>query len=373
MTTAWPEYPSPDFAELERVLRGEQPPRRVHLIELGIDQEILQAFTERCLGQPWTFWSQPRIPAVEPAPEWYRAQVVQAYYRLGYDCLPVWPTWRNHPPVRRWKAQDTAALSTGTREWVDERRGLISSWQEFETFPWEEIEVDTSACEYTARHLPPGMKMTVSATLFEHVMENLLGYLGLFYLLHDDRDLVVQVFERWGEIVYDYYAAVVGMEEVGAIFHADDLGYKTSTLVSPEVLRQLFFPWLRRYAALAHAHGKTFWYHCCGNVYHSELMEDLIEKVRIDAFHAFQDVILPVGAFKARYGERVAALGGVDVDALARLDDAALRVYVREILDQCMPGGRFALGAGNSVTNYVPPSNYLAMLEEARRWQPERP
>jgi uroporphyrinogen decarboxylase len=201
-------------------------------------------------------------------------------------------------------------------------------------------------------------------------METLLGYEELFYLLYDDPELVAQVFARWGQKVYDYYESVIGMEEVGAIFHCDDLGFKTSTMLSPEALRQLVFPWFKKYAALAHEHGKMLWYHCCGNVYNDGVIEDLIEEVQIDAFHSFEDVILPIADFKARYSDRVAALGGVDMDKLARLDEASLRQYIRGILEQCMPGGRFALGSGNTVANYIPLSNYFIMLEESRRWQP---
>jgi uroporphyrinogen decarboxylase len=105
-------------------------------------------------------------------------------------------------------------------------------------------------------------------------------------------------------------------------------------------------------------------------VYSTGVIEDLIEAVQIDAFHAFQDVILPAAEFKARYGDRVATLGGVDMDNLARMDKAGLREYIRGILEQCMPGGRFALGAGNSIANYIPLQNYFIMLEESRRWKP---
>ena len=52
------------------------------------------------------------------------------------------------------------------------------------------------------------------------------------------------------------------------------------------------------------------------------------------------------------------------------LGEDDLRTYVRGILDQCMPGGRFALGAGNTVANYVPLQNYFVMLDEARKWRP---
>ena len=94
---------------------------------------------------------------------------------------------------------------------------------------------------------------------------------------------------------------------------------------------------------------------------------DLIEDVKIDAFHSFQDVIIPIGRFMERYGDRIAGFGGVDMDCLARMEEDELRQYVRSILDDCMPG-RFALGSGNTVANYIPVDNYLAMLDEARRW-----
>ena len=96
-------------------------------------------------------------------------------------------------------------------------------------------------------------------------------------------------------------------------------------------------------------------------------MDDLIQDVKIDAFHSFQDVIIPIGEFLDQYGDRVAGLGGVDMDKLGRLEEDQLRAYVRRILDDCMPQ-QFALGSGNTVANYIPVRNYLAMVDEARRW-----
>jgi uroporphyrinogen decarboxylase len=366
------DNPAPDFAGLEGVLRGAQVPRRVHLVELLIDDQVLRSIVEKHMGQTWVPWggAQRWLPPPPDQAESYFRQLVNLYYRLGYDCVPISRLWLNHPLPRRRRTEDTAALSKGDRAWVNERRGLISSWGDFRAFPWDEIEGDGSPCEWVAKSLPPGMKVTVMANLFEHVLENLLGYEGLFYLRHDEPDLVSEVFARWGQKVYDYYASVVGLPQVGAIFHGDDLGFKTSTLLSRADLRRLVFPWLKKYAALAHEHGKMFWHHCCGNIYKGGVINDLIDDVRIDALHSFQDVILPVTEFKSHYGRRVAALGGVDMDKLARLDELSLRAYIRSILDTCVAGGRFAFGSGNSIANYVPLQNYAILLEESRCWQP---
>ncbi|MCD6302234.1 MAG: uroporphyrinogen-III decarboxylase-like protein, partial [Anaerolineae bacterium] len=73
---------------------------------------------------------------------------------------------------------------------------------------------------------------------------------------------------------------------------------------------------------------------------------------------------------KRLYGDRLAALGGIDVDFLCRADEEAIRRRVRNTLDACMPGGGYCLGTGNSVANYIPLENYLIMLDEGRRWVP---
>jgi uroporphyrinogen decarboxylase len=56
------------------------------------------------------------------------------------------------------------------------------------------------------------------------------------------------------------------------------------------------------------------------------------------------------------------------VDFLCRADEAAVRQRVRDTLDACLPGGGYVLGTGNSVANYIPLRNYLAMLDEGRRY-----
>jgi hypothetical protein len=55
-----------------------------------------------------------------------------------------------------------------------------------------------------------------------------------------------------------------------------------------------------------------------------------------------------------------------DVDFICRSDEASIRARVRDTLDKCLPGGGYCLGTGNSVTNYIPVDNYLAMIDEGR-------
>ncbi len=363
------DHPTPDFDELLSILRGEKTPGRVPIIEIGIDPEVLQCIQESLLGEPWVL---PRGVGGPASPdERYYQQLINLYYRLGYDFVPLCPLWVNNPTGKIRQAADTAEASRGLRDWVDESGALIRSWEDFEHFPWNRIYAAPETLEMAARYIPEGMKVTVSASLFEIIFESLLGYEGLFFCMRDDPQLVESVFDRWGQIVYEYYQSTVECDVVGAIFHADDMGFKTGTMISPADLRRLLFPWLAKYAALAHEHGKPFWIHSCGNLYRNSpsVMDDLIDLVRIDGFHSFQDVILPVGEVKARYGNRLALMGGVDMDMLATLPEDELRNYLRAILDSCMPGGRFAFGSGNTIANFVPLQNYAILLEEAHQWK----
>jgi len=361
------KHPAPDFHQLIRVLRGQEQSRRAHPIELVIDTEVLQALQERYLNKKW-------IPRTAETARDYYAQIGELYRLLGYDGFVegVWRTsWVNHPALGSPKAVDTAGeLSRGAREWAREGSGLIDSWKSFESFPWDMIGVDYRPYELLSHVLRPGMAIFASSSFFEHVLENLLGYEGLFFALADDPALVEAVFVRWGEKVLKYYEDVAGMDHVGAIWHADDLGYKTGTILSPRDLQKYVFPWWKKFADVAHAHGKMFLLHCCGDLFSNGVIDILINEVGIDGLHSFQEVILPVSKCMERFGDRIAILGGVDVDALGRMGAEDLRKYIRGILEKCRPG-RFALGSGNTIANYIPVENYLVLLQELRAWNAE--
>ncbi|NPV81114.1 MAG: uroporphyrinogen-III decarboxylase-like protein [Firmicutes bacterium] len=352
--------PAPDFDELTSVVKGEKKAERVHFVELGIDPEIVNHILEEFLDE------KPVKSPLDEFETFYR-QRIEFWYRMGYDYIRV-AGGLDFPRAKHKQAEDTALLSRGARSWIDEGSGVISSWKDFEEYPWPKPEsIVFSHYEFVSKNLPGGMKMMVcpSSGVFEICSEELLGFEGMSYLIHDDPNLVEAVFNRVGELIYEFYKNLVTLEGVGGFFQGDDLGFKTSTIISPALLRKLVLPWHKKFAALAHKHNKMYWLHSCGNLV--EIEKDLINDVQIDALHSFQDAIMPVVEFKKRCGDQVAALGGVDMDRLCRSDEEELRRYVREILKNCMPI-RYALGSGNTVANYVPVKNYLIMLDEGARW-----
>jgi len=52
------------------------------------------------------------------------------------------------------------------------------------------------------------------------------------------------------------------------------------------------------------------------------------------------------------------------VNLLAAGTQEQVRSRVRSLMETCGSRGRFAIGSGNSITDYIPLENYLAMIDE---------
>ncbi|MEI8387559.1 MAG: hypothetical protein WCG76_08160 [Verrucomicrobiota bacterium] len=61
------------------------------------------------------------------------------------------------------------------------------------------------------------------------------------------------------------------------------------------------------------------------------------------------------------YGTRIGILGGIDVDFLSRSTPEQIRRRCTAILEQTMSRGGYALGSGNSITDYIPAENFVAL------------
>ncbi|MGD2039201.1 MAG: uroporphyrinogen decarboxylase family protein [Anaerolineae bacterium] len=192
----------------------------------------------------------------------------------------------------------------------------------------------------------------------------LMGLETLCYALADDPDLVGAIAERVGKHTLELVDRLAGMRRVGAITIEDDMGFKTSTLISPGALRRYVLPWTKRFVDASHAQGLPFILHACGNL--ERVMDDLIDDVGIDAKHSYEDAILPMVEVKARYGQRMCILGGLDMHLLASGSPEEVRAATHQVIGDCAPGGGFALGSGNTIANYVPLENYFAMLGGAK-------
>jgi len=276
----------------------------------------------------------------------------------------------NFPGFRFQIADNTSTeVKDGKRGWLNDNRGPIMSWDDFERYRWPN---DVGSINLGSRHLantvPEGMKvMVIPGGVFEWTTW-LMGLVPFSYALTAQPDLVEAVIRKVSDIIYTSVEDLMDEPNIGGLFMGDDLGHITGTTVSPRVLREKFLPHVKRVVDLVHEAGKVFVFHSCGNMY--AVMDDICE-MGVDAKHSYEDKIMPVEEAYQRWGHRIGIIGGVDINLLAKGREEEIRQKSREILDTCGSSGHYVLGTGNSVANYIPLRNYLAMLDEGRKWNQE--
>ncbi len=81
--------------------------------------------------------------------------------------------------------------------------------------------------------------------------------------------------------------------------------------------------------------------------------------------HGRHDTIEPVEVAYERWSSRIAILGGIDLDFICRKTPEEIYQRAKSMLERAEKRGCYALGSGNSIPEYVPVENYLAMISAA--------
>ena len=337
---------------------GREKSARPPLVEYLVDAAVMKPVVTEILGRVWTDYGTTRESRIG-----YLDNFIAFWHRMGYDIvrfelgLPF--------PKNQLFGFDATSAAGRQRAWADEHHGRIRTWEDFERYAWPKIaDMDFFPFEYIDGHLPEGMGLVAchAGGVFEH-LSWIMSYEGLCLALKEDPALVKAVSDRIGGLMIDFYGHLLDLDSVVAIFPGDDMGFKTGPLISPADLRTFILPWHKKFGAMAHNRGLPYFLHSCGNL--ESIMEDLIKDVRIDGKHSFEDTIIPVQDFQARYGSRIAVLGGLDVNVLSAGLEEDVRRRTRHLIEVCGGRGRYAVGSGNSIPSYVPAQNYLAMIDEA--------
>lgn len=123
-------------------------------------------------------------------------------------------------------------------------------------------------------------------------------------------DRICEFYYQANELLYAKAADLID-----AFFFGNDFGTQMGLLVSPETFRELFLPWIRRFADQAHRHGLDCILHCCGGI--ADVIPDLIE-AGVDGLHPFQTTArgMDPAELAARFAGRIVFWGGVDTQRL---------------------------------------------------------
>ena len=333
----------PDFEQFLKVLLRTGKPTYLPFYEHIADAGFIARRTET------------RFDKMTPSEPGYWEIYVDFWLGMGFDCVPL-EILPNFP---------TPQANEHTDSIGSDSRAAFKCRAEFEQFPWpdDSSPIDFAPFEIVSGLLPKGVKIIGGMAGGPYEWTSwLIGVTRMCYALQDDAQFVWDVMKKIGSLQFSTVRQLGTMDSMGALRFGDDLGFKTSTFLSPDMLREHLFPIYREIVEESHKHSKPFMLHSCGNL--DEIYDDLIDYCKIDAKHSFENVILPVDEFKKQYGDRVTPIGGLDVDYICRNDEEDIRAYARKMIEACFADGYWALGTGNSLPDYMPVQNYMFVLEE---------
>jgi len=340
----------PDMENLYKVLRREEPSRPT-LFELFLNLPLYERLAGRKLVNKK---ADGDLPDEEAALENLKL-VVDAYAAAGYDYAPTYGSSLLFETKQQEK-KSTISLNKGF---------VITDEESYEKYRWPlPSNYDYSRLEKISPDLPEGMKLMLMMPC--GVLENVIaltGYDNLCLLLYDNPELAEAIFNRVGESLLKYCEIALNYDTVGLLMSNDDWGFKHQTFLSPADMRKYVFPWHKKYVALAHERKTPAVLHSCG--YANDIMDDIIDNMGFDGKHSFEDAIMPVEDAYERWHDRIAILGGIDINFIIKSSEEEIASRCRAMLKRSEGRGAYALGTGNSVPEFIPQDHFIALLRTA--------
>jgi len=344
---------TPDYTQIEAVLFNRRP-NRLPMYEHHIDAPFIEKVTGRQLA----------IQGDAPGDfENYYQQIVSFWKDMTYDAFDYEAAVCDLYPGH-------GAITGGML-------GPIQTRDDFNRYPFDEIpgifwKTYTPHLEAIRKVLPPGMKAFGGCGygIFES-SEDLVGYENLAVLQYTDPQLFADLYVRIGDLYVELWTEMTQRyADIFVFFRmGDDLGFKTSTLLEPDTIREHILPQYKRVIDVVHRSGKKFLMHSCGKIF--DVMEDIIH-TGIDAKHSNEDEIAPFEEWITKYNDRIGLFGGIDVNTicLKPYDEVYKEVLEKGTRYRNMSRG-YGLGSGNSIAEYVPVEGFMGMVDAVKEIRKE--
>jgi hypothetical protein len=304
----------------------------------------------------------------------HNERVARMFAEFGIDCCAYTPS------------QDLT--------WIDE---LMSFWERFlgvDSHSWGIEQSGETAwiakrpfkdLEGLARHLPsrPDMHavgqdflawfVPIRRALEPHtiLLGDVMGCVGssilfcgpelFFTAIYEAPEIVETLFDAFADCCQGITTAVSENDLGPALHLADDIAHSTALLVSPDFLRRVQFPRLKRIVAPLKKKGIKVIYHSDGDV--SAILDDLVNQVGIDGLHPLEPCPgLDIFEIRRLYPSLI-LFGGLDyVKYVTQGDPAGVRAQAKRLLQDLGPGGGYFFGASADIDPAAKLENAMEMF-----------
>ena len=187
-----------------------------------------------------------------------------------------------------------------------------------------------------------------------------------FYLYPDE---VHKLFRKITDFYKNLVVRSAQRAKIDGFFMSDDLGHQTGTFFSPEIFKEFFYPYYQEIIDEAHKNHIHFWLHTCGNV--KEFMPMFID-LKLDVIHPIQKYAMDEVKIFNEYKDKICFLYGFDVQQIIPYGTSEdVREEVRRVYDLFSKAkGRLIFTSGNAINSNCPLDSYLALIEEAKKYNP---
>jgi uroporphyrinogen decarboxylase len=146
----------------------------------------------------------------------------------------------------------------------------------------------------------------------------------------------------------------------------DDMGYRNSSLFSPQMYRQLIAPADKKRNDWFHEHGMQTIVHSCGCV------KGLIPSLVDAGFDCLQPLEvkaeMDLRELKPQFGDRIAFFGGINTMLMEDPNPEKIEEEIRVKLAAAMPGGGYLYHSDHSIPKDVSLARYTFVLDCVRRY-----
>ena len=158
---------------------------------------------------------------------------------------------------------------------------------------------------------------------------------------------------------------VMAQSGVDGIMPCGDLGTSTDLMASPEIYREMVYPWHKAHVEEAHKHGLKVLKHCCGHTW--PIIHQLAEVY--DAYEAIQETAgMDIGELKPVVGDKTCLWGGIWHEHIIDGTPETIREDARYAFEKAAPGGGYIMGSTHSLAVGAKPENILEMKRCRDEW-----
>jgi hypothetical protein len=143
-----------------------------------------------------------------------------------------------------------------------------------------------------------------------------LGWKLFVKALHQARERIRSLMDKF-TFVEEVLSRAWSEFNAPAYMYGDDIAYKHGLMINPKFLREEWLPRVKKVIEPVKKKGMKALFHSDGNIW--DFIDDLIE-VGFDGINPLEPIAgMDIGKVKAKYGDRLILLGGIDCSQLLPL------------------------------------------------------